>query len=121
DETNINILNPPHIAIRIKGSNDVKVKCPGNFKASITVGLTISASGSKLKPIIIAKGLTKRCLNKFNLKKDTIGTFTSSGWINESRMMLVLDQLAQRTNNEKSVLLLDQYEAHKTNLVKEYA
>jgi len=35
--------------------------------------------------------------------------------------MLVLEQISQRTNNESSILLLDQYRSHMTMKVKKYA
>jgi len=90
-------------------------------KERITLGLTISATGTKLKPIVICKGESDKCLNKFNLNKNIIGTHSSSGWINENIMLIVLDQIAKCSGGEKSILLLDQYDAHKTDKVKEYA
>lgn len=75
-----------------------------------------------MKPIIICKGKTEKCQRKFNLDKNLIiGTQSKSGWINEDIMLLVLDQISERSKNAKSVLLLDQYDAHKTDKVKEYA
>lgn len=70
---------------------------------------------------MFGKGSTERCLNKFELKDNIISTYTKSEWINESKMLLILDQISEKTKNEKSVLLLDQYDAHKTEKVKEYA
>lgn len=121
DETKCNIANPPKTAIRIKGKGSTKIYCKNNLKVGFTAGLTISASGAKLKPLVIAKGKTKRCLSKFKLNDDVIGTYTQKGWINENCMIQVLDQIASITNGEKSVLFMDQYESHKTEKIKEYA
>lgn len=117
----MNILNPPKTAIRIKGTKSAKVKIKGNIKGAISIGLTISAIGAKLKPIVIGKGTTNRCLTKFSLKSDTIGAFSKSGWINESIMILVIDQIHKKVGDTKSVLLLDQYKAHRTERIREYA
>jgi hypothetical protein len=55
------------------------------------------------------------------LKNDVIGAFSESGWINETLMMIVIDQIAKKTNNEKSVLVIDKYDAHKTKKISDYA
>lgn len=116
------IRNVPKTAIRIKGSDSAKIISNGDLKESVTLGLTVSASGSKLKPIIICKGKTEKCQKKFNLDKNTIiGTQSKSGWMNEDIMLLVLDQISEYSKDTKSVLLLDQYDAHKTDKVKNYA
>ena len=67
DEISYNILNPQKTAIRIKGAKEVKIEYNDNLKRSFTLGLTISLRGSFLKPLIIEKGKTERCLNKFKL------------------------------------------------------
>jgi hypothetical protein len=72
--------------------------------------------------LIVTKGKTERCLNKFNIDKNkVIGTFTNSGWTNEDCIKLVLDQIAKRTNCDNSLLLLDQYSSHTTDDIKNYA
>ena len=121
DETNIKVMNPPKTAIRIKGSTDVKVECEGNTKENFTIGLTISAGGALLKPLIIAKGMTERCLNKFSLSNKVNGTYTDNGWANEDCIVIILDQIANITNGEKGILLLDQHASHTTDKVKKHA
>jgi hypothetical protein len=83
--------------------------------------LTISHGGAFLKPILIAKGKTERCLKKFNINKSIIGTYTKSSWANENCILLLLDEIYKVTNGENSVLLLDKYDSHKTDKVMKYA
>lgn len=115
------MINPPKTAIRIKGTDSIKINCENNPKENITIGCTISAGGSFLKPLLIAKGKTKRCLYKYNLTDEIIGTYTESGWANEDCIILLLDQIASITHNEQSILLLDQHGSHTTDKVCEYA
>lgn len=121
DETSYNILNPQKTAIRIKGAKEVKIEFNDNLKRSFTLGLTISLGGSFLKPLIIEKGKTERCLNKFKLTDKTNGTYTNKGWADENCIILIMDEISTITKNEKSVLLMDQYGSHMTDKVKEYA
>lgn len=122
DETHYNVINLPKTAIRTKGSDTTKIKCKENFKESFTLGLTISLSRRFLRPMIVAKGKTKRCLEKFKLDvKNTIGAYTDSSWVNDDCILIVLDEIYKITKGENSVLLLDKHDSHKTEKVKNYA
>jgi hypothetical protein len=70
---------------------------------------------------LITKGKTKRCLNKFDINKNVIGTYSKSGWAEEECILLVLKQIIAITNDQKSVLIMDQYTSHITDNVKNYA
>lgn len=85
------------------------------------MGLTISLSGRFLKPIIVAKGKTKRCLMKYGLKSNTIGTYTKSSWVNENCIIILLDEIYKITSGEQSVLVMDKYDTHTTMKIKNYA
>lgn len=78
-------------------------------------------SGRFLRPIVIAKGATTRCLKKFKLNKNTIGTYTNSSWANDDCILILLDEIYRITKGENSALLLDKYDSHKTDKVKQYA
>jgi hypothetical protein len=121
DEIGVNIANPPKTAIRVIGSEITKIDCRENLKEKSTIGLTISLGGSILKPILITKGKTAKCLKKYALTNEIVGTCSESGWINSNCIKLMLDQISNRTKNEKSLLLLDQYRAHATDEIKIYA
>ncbi len=121
DETGYKVANPPKTAIRIKNSDYTKIDCKNNLKEKHTFGLTISKGGSFLKPILIAKGTTQRCLKKYKLNDSIIGTYNRKGWANEKCIMIVLNQISSITNNDESLLLMDQYRSHITQKVLDYA
>ena len=121
DETSYKIVNPPKTAIRVKGQESTKIICNNNLKANFTLGLTISSGGAFLKPLLITNGKSKRCLNKFNLTHEIIGTYTNNGWADDECIIMILDQIASITNKEKSLLLMDQYGSHMTHKVKNHA
>lgn len=121
DEIGYNIANSPKTAIRCKGSNHTKIDCKNNLKENITLGLTVSAGGSFLKPLLIAKGKTDRCLNKYNLDDGFLKAYNKKGWADEDCIILILKQISSITKNDNSLLLMDQYRSHKTKKVTEYA
>ena len=71
--------------------------------------------------MVVAKGKTKRCLYKFKLNDDTIGTYTKSSWVNDDCILILLDEIYLTTKGENSALLLDKHDSHKTDKVKNYA
>jgi hypothetical protein len=109
------------MAIRCEGSDTTKIKCKENFRETFTLGLTISLGESFKKPIIVTKGKTNRCLKKFNLDNNVIGTYTKSSWANENVIFIVLDEIYKVTKGEKSVLLMDKFDSHTTDNVKQCA
>jgi len=121
DETSYNICNPPKTAIRIKGSDNVKIKCKNNLKENITVGFIISKGGSFDKPLIIAKGKTERCLKKYELTNEVVSTYTNTGWVNDDCIIMILNMISKKTKGEDSILLMDQYGSHMTDKVMKYA
>jgi signal recognition particle subunit SEC65 len=118
DEIGINIANPPKTAIRLIGSECTKLDCKENLKEKTTIGLTISLGGSILKPLLITKGQTTKCLEKYDLTDEIIGAHSNKGWINSDCLKLILDQIVKKTKNEKSLLILDQYKVHKIDEIK---
>jgi len=112
---NINVVQK---TIKIKGEKN-NIKINGDDKAGFTLILIISSSGVFLTPILIAKGKTNRSLKKFYLNnKDILGTFSNNGWTNKGIMKIVLSEIYKKTNGHKSVLLLDQFAAHKDEKTK---
>jgi hypothetical protein len=82
----------------------------------------INANGDMLKPILIAKGKTKRCLSKYNLDDKQIrGTFSNNGWSNIGIIKILIDEIYIKTKGEKSCLLMDQYSSHTNEVILEYA
>lgn len=121
DETKWNNINVSSTTIHVKGSDNAKILINGNEKEGFTLTLTISFSGKMLKPILTTKGSTNRCLNKYHLTDDIIGTFSNNGWTNNGIVKIALEQIYIHTKGKKSVLLLDQYSSHISNFTKEEA
>jgi hypothetical protein len=91
-------------------------------KKSFTGTLIISANSEMCKLIITIIGKTPRSLKKLNIhNNEVIGTISKNGWINEHIMKLALDEIYKITKNKKGVLLLDQFTAHTTDNIKDYA
>jgi len=97
DETFWRNINASITTIHLKNTNRAKVHINGNDKEGFTLVLIISAIGKILKPIIIAKGKTKRCLSKFQLIDDMLGTYSNNGWNNCGIMKIIIDHLYKRT------------------------
>lgn len=122
DETFWRMINFVFTTIGIKGSDSTKILYNGNAKNGLSVALIISAAGNLLKPIIIGKGKTKRCLEKLNLTKSVIGCFSNNGWMNNGIMNIVFDSINISNEGKPSVLLLDQYPSHNNEyIIKEAA
>ena len=121
DEMNNKNINVSKTTIHIKGTDNAKINLNGNDKEGVTSTLTINASGSMLKPIIIVKGKTALSMKKYNFNNDVIGTYSNNGWMNCGIMKLLLDKINEKSNNKKSCLLLDQHPSHTKAFVKEYA
>jgi hypothetical protein len=72
DETFWRFINGNFTVIGITGSENRKLITGVNNKSGFTVIFTISADGNMLKPIIIMKGKTERCLKKSGSPNDDI-------------------------------------------------
>lgn len=107
--------------IKIKGTNTGKVKLNQNEKEGFTSIITISASGKILKPIIVAKGKTKRSLKKYDLNDKVIGTYSNNGWTNCGIIKIAIDQIYLHTKCKNSVLVLDKFKSHTNQHIVEYA
>ena len=83
--------------------------------------MTIALGGSFKKLIIVTRGKTKRCLEKFKLNDNVIGTYNNSSWVDENIMIILLDEIYKITKGKQSVLLLDKFNSHKTDKIKNYA
>ncbi len=121
DEMKNNNINVSSTTIHIKGTDNAKINVNQNEKEGVTTTLIINASGLMLKPIIIAKGKSKRCLKKYNLNDSVIGTYSNNGWMNTGIMKVLIDSINEKTMNKKACLLLDQHPSHTNNAIKEYA
>ncbi len=122
DET-YNLLIPNYKSLVSLRRKKRYYKQIGNVKEGYTATYIISASGIFLPPVITLKGKTKKVFKKISSIDSTkiINTFSRTGWITESIMISILNKIKIYTNNEKCVLILDNYSIHKTENVINYA
>ena len=121
DETFWRIINAALSMFGHTGSESTILNYNGNEKQGFTTLLCISAIGYYFKPIIIKKGLTDRCLNSLVVPDSIKKYYSSSGWINDKIMLILLNDIKLYAGDNDSVLLLDQYSVHTTDIVKEEA
>ncbi len=123
DETFWRIINGNPIVIGLTGAENRKLIIDANSKIGFTAIFIISADGVFLKPIVIIKGKTPRCLIKTGQTNDNklFRKFTNSGWIDINVMKFVLDQIHIQVRGEEALLILDEYSIHTDNIIKEYA
>ena len=121
DETSWKLLNECPTTLRFRGSGPARIHTPTDTKNAFSVAFIISASGNLLKPIIIAKGKTNRCIRKFTLNDDFIGTHSNNGWINNGIMKIIVDSIYDKTKGRNCVLLLDKHSSHQSDFTIQYA
>ena len=127
DETSFKCLTGKIRTIAPKNcKNQPRIKTGLNKKGP-SIGLTISARGKKLKPILVTHGLTKLSLKKFGKYKndpECILTMNKSGWFTSIENLKVLNLIYDYTKGLQSLLIWDNYKAHLTddiiNKAKEY-
>lgn len=123
DETFWRIVNGNINVIGITGSDNRKVFSDTSDKTGFTAVFTVNGAGNFLKPIVIIKGKTKRCLNKIKVeKRNNIELeFSESGWINLKIMEMILREINNIAENKNSVLILDTYSVHCCESIRETA
>jgi len=119
DETFWRVINFTQSTFGYTGADSTTLTYLGNEKLGLTAGYCINAYGDFLKPIIIKKGKTKKCLVSLNCS-DTyngIACYSNNGWINNGIMIILLDMIREKSKNANAVLLLDQYPIHTNEYV----
>lgn len=119
DETKWLIVNNNPKVIGITGSENRKITYNVNEKIGFTAVFTINAAGLFMKPIIIIKGKSNRCLikTKYIDNDKIILKYSDNGWINVEIMKFLLNEINKITQNKESILILDQYSVHTNELV----
>jgi hypothetical protein len=118
DETPVYFDMTTNLTVNQKGAKTVQIKTTGNEKNRFTCVLSVLANGEKLLPMVIFKG--KR-LPK-DLPRNIIVEMSEKGWMNEKLMQVWLNKVwYYRTGGllrKKNLLVLDSFEGHKTESVK---
>jgi hypothetical protein len=123
DETFWRLVNDNPNVIGITGSENRKLTMNTDTKSGFTAIFIISADGKFLKPIIIIKGKTKRCLKKTGILNEdfVLMKFSVNGWINIDIMKFILYEIYKITKGSESALILDEYSVHTNEIIKEEA
>lgn len=89
----------------------------------VTIGVIVSKNGQRLKPIINVKGITSRCLKKYQIcsPSDYVLTYTKSSWFHQETMHNVLKLIHQQTGGQKALCIWDCYKPHQQISVIEMA
>lgn len=94
-----------------------------DLKAGITVGYTVSLAGDALKPFVIKKGRSRKCLASLDLGDydgKSVKYFSPSGWVNEEIFLAYIsDVIISETGGAPCVLIYDVYGSHMTDAVNQ--
>lgn len=123
DETFWRICNTNSKLIGYTNSDSRKLNVNVDPRSGFTAILIVSANGNFLKPIVVLKGKTKNILNKISniSNKHVDKKYSSSGWINISIMMNILENIHKLTKGKSSSLILDKYAVHTDDLIQQKA
>ena len=119
DETPVFLDSPYNYCIAKKGSQTFTIKSLGRETARLTVLLSISSKGTKLKPFIIFKGKEEtrlyNNLQKFEkVQKGSLVIYTQdNAWMNSNLYCKYIKEvLADYYPKKRKLLILDQCPAH---------
>jgi len=97
----------------------VKIRTTGNEKNRLTVVLTCAGDGSKLKPLVIFK---RKTMPKIANKHGVVVAVQEKGWMDQNIMKIWIEKVWRSRigglGRRRSLLVLDSFEAHKTEQVK---
>ena len=125
DETAWNFVFVRGEVLAVKGKEEVDAQLPDDYRKSFTAIATISADGSKLPPLFLAKGSSNKCEKQFDGMKsspDDYFIFHSQGGNTDNEAMLFYLRLVNKwMKNQNCVLILDRYSSHMSEPVLEEA
>lgn len=117
DETFYPYLHFPTSTIGHLGNESTQILYDGNEKQGFTVIFCINADGTFMKPIMIKKGKTLRCLTKVDTQDKMQKCFSNNGWVNCGIMIELLKNIYDVTKGLYAVLILDMYPTHVDDFV----
>ena len=119
DESPIQFDMPSNRTVSKTGKKTVKIRTTGNEKNGLTVVLTCTGDGSKLKPLVIFK---RKTMPKIGNKHGIVVAMQEKGWMDENIMKIWIEKIWRSRigglGRRRSLLVLDSFEAHKTEQVK---
>lgn len=120
DETSFGVLSGNIRTVAPKGvSRQPRIINRINGRG-LSVGCAVTATGEKLKTLLVAKGRSRASLKKYkDYQKDPrcILSYSPSGWFTENQILVVLDVIHKYTKGAPSMCIWDSYRAHCTAAV----
>ena len=118
DETGLYYDSKIGYTLDVKGTKRIEIKSTGREKQRITVVLGIDLLNNiRMKPLIILKGKTNRCINNIPLSGSYKLSFQENAWCDEDQFIKFISSLPK---NKKILLLYDNFGAHKTEKVIDF-
>lgn len=112
DETAIYYDMPINFTLDVKGTKRVEIKSTGREKERISVILGIDLLNNiSTAPFIILKGKTERCLKNIDKNEDYNISFQKNSWCTSNHF---INFLSKYPNNNKILLIFDNFRSHKT-------
>ena len=115
DETPLWMDMPGDTTVERQGTKFVPVRTRGHEKVRFTIVLAAMASGKKLKPFVVFKGV--RVVAELNSVPGVVVALSRNGWMNEK---LTIDwvKVWGTLSFEKRLLVWDAYRCHMMDCVK---
>lgn len=119
DESPIQFDMPSNRTVSTISEKTVKIRTTGNEKNRLTVVLACTGDGSKLKPLVIFK---RKTMPKIQNKHGVVVAVQEKGWMDSEIMKIWIEKVWRcrigGLSRRRSLLVLDSFEAHKTEQVK---
>ena len=126
DQTSVNLVSAAKKTIEKKGKKQVLIVNPSGQKIAYTVTLLIRADGAKLPAIVVFKTsskdgrLPKSEEKKLKRPANVIVKANRSEWWNTALDKEVMCELFPARGQQKTILIRDQFSAHKEEATKSF-
>ena len=118
DETGLYYDPTINFTLDIKGTERVEIKTTGREKQRVTIILGIDLLNNiQMKPFIIFKGKTTRCLQDIPLMESYELSYQEKAWCSDYQFIKFLSSLPK---DKKILLLYDNFRGHKTEDVTKF-
>lgn len=118
DETAVWLDSAPTTTLHARGERTVSVRTTGHERACITVCLTATGDGTKLKPLIVFKGAIRDVQSLSDeFRGQAYILSTKSGWMDQEATIAYLNRIFG-LGSTKKLLVWDAFRCHTTTQTK---
>lgn len=118
DETGTYYDSKINFTLDIKGTKRVEIKLSGREKQRITTVIGIDLLNNiKVKPLIILKGKSNRCLKNVTNNIDYDLSYQNNAWCTDDQFIIFLSQFP---SDKKILLFFDNFSGHITKKVNDF-